>query len=216
MDLLAIQLGLKIENPAAIKTVNMALLSDEKLTLYDPQGQLGGRLTPYICQGPETLPETWSGPGVFVSDQCEKLPQTILVLRPSTLCVGIGCNRNTPVEEIAALIQTVFKVHGLALQSIHTLATIDVKVDEPGLFALSEKLKAPLSFFSSETLNQVCNVPNPSAMATKHVGARSVCEAAAILAAHPGTLIIPKHKTRNVTVAVARRHFTSSVSVPEV
>jgi cobalt-precorrin 5A hydrolase len=53
-------------------------------------------------------------------------------------------------------------------------------------------------------------------MAAKHAGVKSVCEAAAILAAHPGTLIVPKHKTHNATVAIARRNFISSASGLEI
>jgi cobalt-precorrin 5A hydrolase len=46
-------------------------------------------------------------------------------------------------------------------------------------------------------------VPTPSAQAARHVGARSVSEAAALLAAR-GELLVPKQKSANVTVAVAR------------
>jgi cobalt-precorrin 5A hydrolase len=53
-------------------------------------------------------------------------------------------------------------------------------------------------------------VPNPSAMAAKHVGVHSVCEAAAILAAQPGHLIVTKRKSANATVAIARRTSLSS------
>jgi cobalt-precorrin 5A hydrolase len=44
-------------------------------------------------------------------------------------------------------------------------------------------------------------------MVEKHLGVKSVCEAAAILASNQGTLIVPKHTTPNVTVAIARISF---------
>ena len=47
-------------------------------------------------------------------------------------------------------------------------------------------------------------MPTPSARVHHHIGVKSVCEAAAILASRGGTLIVPKRSSRNATVAVAR------------
>ncbi len=213
VDLLASESGLKIENPPAIRAVNMALLTDEKLMVHDPYGWLGRALLKYAVPRPPR-PGDWQGSGVYVDDRCENLAESVLVLRPASLYVGIGCNRHTPMEEIAALLRDVLEAHRLAPASIGLIASIDLKADEPGLLALAEDLQVPLKFFSKEALNRIRHVPNPSAMAVKHAGVQSVCEAAAILAARQGMLIVPKHKTRNVTVAIARRHFTSSAAVP--
>ena len=46
-------------------------------------------------------------------------------------------------------------------------------------------------------------MPNPSKTAQKHVGTPSVCEAAAILGANNGKLIVPKVKGKNWTAALA-------------
>ena len=62
-------------------------------------------------------------------------------------------------------------------------------------------------FFKRQELNQVKTIENPSAVVEKHVGVKSVCEAAAILATRNGTLVVPKQTTRNVTVAIARSGF---------
>jgi cobalt-precorrin 5A hydrolase len=67
-----------------------------------------------------------------------------------------------------------------------------------------------LAFFPRSRLAQVSGIRNPSPTVEKHIGIPSVCEAAALLAADNGNLIVPKQTTRNVTMAVARRSFTSS------
>jgi cobalt-precorrin 5A hydrolase len=85
------------------------------------------------------------------------------------------------------------------------LASINLKADEPGLLALAEALGLPLYFYAKEELNQVKDIKNPSSMVEKHIGVKSVCEAAAILAAQSGTLVAPKQTTPNVTVAIARK-----------
>ncbi|KJR43845.1 Cobalamin (vitamin B12) biosynthesis CbiG, core domain protein [Candidatus Magnetoovum chiemensis] len=48
-------------------------------------------------------------------------------------------------------------------------------------------------------------LPDPSEVVEKHLGVKSVCEAAAILASQNGNLIIPKIKRGNATIAAARK-----------
>ena len=123
--------------------------------------------------------------------------------------MGVGCNRNTPQEEILALLNQVMDDCRLAVASIAGLASIDLKADEEGLLALAQTLARPLVFFSRDQLAAVREVPSPSEVVQKHVGVKSVCEAAALLASGNGTLIAPKRVTPNATIAIARQSFTS-------
>ena len=226
IDMLAKKGKLKIENPAAIKIVNMAILNDEKIYVHDPFDLLGENLPnsePRIYSrlkkhSPEDLqdPESVSVPGVYIDDVELDLPSQVLVLRPASLAAGIGCNRNTTTDEIKSLLETVLAAANLSVSSLRCLASIDVKADEDGLIALADDLDLPLEFYKRQELSQVKNIENPSTVVEQHVGVKSVCEAAAILAARNGTLIVPKKTTRNVTVAIARINFSSSASAPAV
>ena len=80
--------------------------------------------------------------------------------------------------------------------------TIDVKQDEEFCAMLVDDLGEELVFYTAEQLAKV-EVPNPSKTVQKHVGTPSVCEAAAILGANNGKLIVPKVKGRNWTAALA-------------
>ena len=87
--------------------------------------------------------------------------------------------------------------------------TIDVKQDEEFCAMLvddlGEELGRPVRtvvFYTAEQLAKV-EVPNPSKTVERHVGTPSVCEAAAILGANNGKLIVPKVKGRNWTAALA-------------
>ena len=80
--------------------------------------------------------------------------------------------------------------------------TIDVKEDEEFCAMLVDDLGEELVFYTAEQLAKV-EVPNPSKTVEKHVGTPSVCEAAAILGANNGKLIVPKVKGRNWTAALA-------------
>ena len=121
------------------------------------------------------------------------------------LIAGIGCNRNAEKAEMKELLLEVFRKSQLSLHSLAGIASIDLKKDEAGLIALAEELKVPLYFFSKEELETVKNIKNPSEMVKKHIGVGSVCEAAAILASDHGNLIVPKHSTKNATIAIARK-----------
>ncbi len=216
VDAVAIDCGLKIENPAAIKGVNMALLEGVAVPLFDPYGWLGNELGEMaVAAEAQQLASLYGNkPGVYVDDRCLSLPPEVLVLRPPSLIAGIGCNRGTPVEEIETLLQSVLASNNLSLQSLAKITSVDLKKDEPGLLSLTIALGVPLVFHSRDALNRVRHVPNPSAMAAKHIGVKSVCEAAALLTAVGGTLMVPKQKSPNVTVAIARRPSSWSASAP--
>jgi len=207
IDVLAVELGLKIENPQAIKTVNMALLTGAPLEMHDPFGILAG------C-----IPQATAGSGneaavparVWVDDRVAAAPPGALVLRPPTLVAGIGCNRNTSAGEIRGLLFGTLHEYGLAAASLKSLASVDLKGDEPGLISLAKELGLFMKLFGREELGAVQDaVPTPSAAVEKHIGVKSVCEAAAILASRGGELIVPKRSSRNATVAIARTSFTS-------
>lgn len=226
IDVLARQKNLVIENPQAIKSVNMALLRGQTVHVHDPFNFLKDSLPkskalPYkqfkqnIKKNGQAI-ESEIIAGVFIDDVRRNLPPQVLVLRPASLVAGIGCNRNTAAGEIKALLEEVLAAGNLAPSSLKCIASINLKADEAGLLALADMLKLPLVFFEREQLNQVEAIENPSTLVEKHVGVKSVCEAAAILAAQNGTLIVPKHTTRNATAAIARIGFSSSASVREI
>jgi cobalt-precorrin 5A hydrolase len=214
IDLIALRQKLGIDTPGAIKTVNMALLTGEPIRLHDPYG----RVTPLLPAGQvEATDEARIGDGtagIYVGHKRLDLPPHVLVLRPGSLVAGMGCNRGADVDEMRDLLIDTLARNGLAAASLRCIATVDLKADEPGLVALAESLGIPLTVYSRDRLNRVTRVPTPSTMVEKHIGVKSVCEAAAILAARRGQLIVPKHKTANVTVAIAADGFTSSASDP--
>jgi cobalt-precorrin 5A hydrolase len=217
IDLIAQERGLFIETPESIRHVSMALLEGRSISLHDPYGYLAGALPDEnlrangIATGSVDREKKISpGPGVWVDDIRVDLPSEILILRPATLFVGVGCNRGTPAAEIRTLLDRVLDHHQLAVNSIAGLASIDLKADEKGLLELAAALNRPLTFFTRDQLATIKDIPSPSTMVEKHVGVKSVCEAAAILASKKGRIIAPKQTTPNATIAIARQSSTSS------
>lgn len=211
-DEAARQTGLRIEPLVHIKNLNSLLLEGGRIALVDRRG----RVAPFFANTPgieahatfaAALQSGASGL-VFVTHRLlpdlDRRPN-LLALRPPDLVVGIGCNRGATADEIEAAVAGELGRAFLAFASIGRVASIEEKAGEPGLLEFAARHALPLTFFTAEQLNAVAAPSPASAHALEAVGARGVCEPAAILAAGGGPLLITKKKCGNVTVAVAER-----------
>jgi cobalt-precorrin 5A hydrolase len=209
-DLLAEERGLVIANLEAVKAVNMALLKGESVQVFDPQNRLGLQERPLPgARVRQLLKETeWQHgrPGLWVTWKSQDPEEMQLVLHPRSLIGGVGCNRGTGKGEILEHLIATFRAHGLSLLSLQCIASIQEKRDEKGLLEAAEELDVPLCFIHPSELETV-PVPHPSAVVRKHMGVSSVCEAAALHKSGAKSLLVPKTKSRNVTLAVALESF---------
>lgn len=129
----------------------------------------------------------------------------LVVLHPPALVLGIGTSSDAPPAELAELISTALAEAGLAVSSVGAVATLDRKRTEPAIAAAAERLGVRLLDFPAATLAAV-PVPTPSETVRAAVGTASVCEAAALAAAGPGSeLLVTKRRSSTATVAVALR-----------
>jgi precorrin-4 C11-methyltransferase len=216
IDDLAGQAGLIIENLDRVKTINMALLKERQIGLYDPgkwlQRYLPDRVGLRILQLPEEAGKARLSGWIFVSDILGSFePPPCLILRPKSLVVGVGCRRGTEVTEIDAALNRVFTEHNLSLLAVRNLATAELKKDEEGLNELVKLYHWPAVYYSISDLQTPVEVVSPSDKVMKHLGVESVCEKAAVISAGAEELIVPKQILGKVTVAVAR--VASSLSV---
>lgn len=206
IDMMALEKDMKIANPKALKGVNAAILDEDPVQVYDPEDRLGlsGEAPAHGCfRCLKDMSEWEPGrPGVVVTWRSEQREDLQLLLHPKCLVGGLGCNKGTKAGEIVTLVKKTFKARNLSIHSLKALTTIEDKREEQGLLEAAEALRVPLVFFRTHELSTV-KVPNPSHMVERHMGVRSVCEAAAILGSRKGTLIVPKTKGKEATVAVA-------------
>ncbi|WP_051470068.1 precorrin-3B C(17)-methyltransferase [Fischerella sp. PCC 9605] len=158
--------------------------------------------------------QTRHGASLHISPS-STLPLPEVHWHPRVLWVGVGCERGTSRDLIAAAIQQVFAANNLAESAIAGIATIDIKADEVGLMELCQERHWPLKTFSSEILRTV-SVPNPSQVVEQEVGTPSVGEAAALCAAKSKTLLVPKQIFKSKTSANNENlspSFTGAVTV---
>jgi cobalt-precorrin 5A hydrolase len=127
----------------------------------------------------------------------------------------MGCNRNTPADEIRQFLLHQMDSFALSADSLKGIATIDIKSDEIGLIEAAQSLHLSIRFFTRAQLSEISS-PNPSEIVNHHIGVPSVCEAAAVLASNKGELIVPKQISPNVTLAIARINYSSSDWDPAV
>lgn len=204
--------GLVVEPVSRLRTFNSLLLEKKPIALVDREEMIAGDYaneTQIVRAATFAAADAAPVAGrVYVTERL--IPDLaargdLLLLRPRLLAIGIGCNRGTAADEIEAAVRTVLDRAWLSPLAIGAVASIAEKADEAGLLAFCAKAGQTLQTFTAAELNGVA-VPSPASQhARAAVGANGVCEPAALLAAGRGSLIIPKQKLGNVTVAVARR-----------
>jgi cobalt-precorrin 5A hydrolase len=200
-----------IDDITKIKTLNRLLLDDEQIAVVDRSNKVRswfhgrGRLT--FCDTFVEAINSRPGGMLFVTNQyfpAQSQYNHLLILRPRNLVLGIGCNRNTPAEEIEAFVDTHLRRTFLSLKSVARIASAEAKNDEAGLIAFAERHGIELVFFPSDELNRVSVPTEPSQYVMDAIGATGVAEPAAILAAGGGRLLLKKVKSPNVTLAIAQ------------
>jgi precorrin-4 C11-methyltransferase len=208
-DELAKRAGLLIENLDRVKTLNMAILKEERIGLYDPARWVRPLMPESTdvadLKRPEEARDTGLYGWIYVGEGTDHFePPPCLVVRPPSLVVGVGCKRGTASATIGAAVDKVLQDHGLSRYAVRNLATAELKEDEQGLNELLEERGWSAVYYSISELQADVSVPSPSEIVKKHLGVESVCEKAAILSAGVEELLIPKQILGNVTVAVAR------------
>lgn len=110
--------------------------------------------------------------------------------RPGRAVVGLALHAGTSALEIIKAIEEALAVAGLDAREVRNLAAAAKASDEAGLIEASATLAMPVEFYLPPELEPA--------------GASgSACETLACLSAESTWLILPKHKTPGVTVAIA-------------
>ena len=207
IDLAAKSAGLQIENREILSRIEAAILDEEAMWIFDPDGLLLKHLPAdhglRLVSAGENPGALRANLGIWVSELEPVRGLKCLKLRPANLVIGIGCNRGTSSEELIGFIGNKLKESRLAPFSIRNFASLDIKSDERGLLEAAKAFDRPIHFCTLEQIEGI-SVPNPSERVARHVGAESVCEASALWSAGTRELLVPKRKAGNCTLAIAR------------
>jgi len=148
-----------------------------------------------------------ASPLLRVSDCVTDTRPGEVTLVPRCLVVGVGASKRASTEGLYDAVHQALSSAGLDVSAVAAVATLDAKAAEPAIVELAERLGVGIVSLGASLLCSV-EVPNPSEIVRKAVGTPSVAEAAAVVAAGPGSRLVSTKTisaTRDSTVAIARR-----------
>ncbi|KGK81640.1 cobalamin biosynthesis protein CbiG [Desulfosporosinus sp. HMP52] len=212
-DEYARRFGWKVEPVYHLQEVNSLLLNREYLKVWakyplKPEHQAFTKDTHYCF-----LTENEKDQANVIIDAFPNLPlqRDCLYLVPPVLSVGVGCRRGVAQEVILERIKMAVEELGASLKAIAGIYSIDLKSDEVGLIEAAKSLKVPFKTFRADELQRV-NLQEQlsrSNFVSEKIGVDGVCEAASLLGAQMGRLILPKTKGQGVTVAISIENYMS-------
>lgn len=221
VDLLGETLGWHREHSSQMTKVSAAIVNGEPVALLQEAGQRDWWNE--TAAWPKNLIQvsnlkavstaTFSALLVISDRLLDELPTGLptIVYRPPSLVLGVGCQRGVSFADLDAFITTTLQVHRLAFQCIAILASADIKEDEVALQMLAQRYSWRFETHPVEALKTVTAIATPSERVQRLIGTPSVSEAAALLSAHDGQLVLAKCTGKGMTLAVARRLFSTSV-----
>ena len=157
------------------------------------------RLVPYVEDQPVD---------VVVSEMPDN-KNALIWLRPRRYVVGMGCRKNKDPEELLDFYMKTLEKAMVEPGEVYALASIDKKKDEPGLLAISERMRIPFFTYTAEELNRVGACVHSSEFVKAQVGVDNVCERAALAGCGANvTLIYEKPAFDGMTIAIAERNWS--------
>lgn len=113
--------------------------------------------------------------------------------RPGRAVIGLALHGGTPSVEVTAAIGEALAAAKLPASDVRNLAAAAKASDEPGLAGAAQTLGLAVEFYLPAEIEAVSTA----------TGFTSACEALASASAGTAGLILPRHKTPAVTVAIA-------------
>jgi len=150
LDLLEETLGWVAEPAERLKTAAMALVNQEPVAIIQEVGRPGSwlnawELPPHVTWVPRVhaLPSQSFSSELWITDRLavdlHGLDAVcILLLRPPSVVLGVGCERGIPLAALDDGLEHFLRQAGYARASITTLASLDRKADETAIVELAQ------------------------------------------------------------------------------
>lgn len=200
----------RILNAENIRAFNAALLAGESVAFCGPRGVFERHFAAteqvVFVRTPEDVAEKYA----VLWDAVGRLPEGVQSLEVSgrAFVLGVGCRRGVDPQKMFLAVASFLSKAGLSKEQIASIASCDLKADEPAVLELGSAWQVPVTFYSVRELDAV-PVPTPSEQVRAKIGTASVCEAACLLSAGRGDsararLYASKTSFGDVTLALAR------------
>ncbi|HCK20182.1 MAG TPA: precorrin-3B C(17)-methyltransferase [Thalassospira sp.] len=198
--------GWKLGTPDAVKPATAALLAGASARLEIEAGSAAWLTNSAIAQSDDgSVVITATARATDESDTSDSGPETAITYHPPVLALGVGCERGCPVDDLYDLVMETLAGQCLSPKAIACVSSIDLKADEAAVHELANRLGVPARFFDATTLEaEADRLVSPSDVVFAETGCHGVAEGAALATVGAtGKLIVPKHKTKKSTCAIA-------------
>ncbi len=198
--------GWKLGTPDTVKPATAALLAGASARLEIEAGSAAWLTNSAIAQSDDgSVVITATARATDESDTSDAGPETAITYHPPVLALGVGCERGCPVDDLYDLVMETLAGQCLSPKAIACVSSIDLKADEAAVHELANRLGVPARFFDAATLEaEADRLVTPSDVVFAETGCHGVAEGAALATVGAtGKLIVPKHKTKKSTCAVA-------------
>lgn len=206
VDVFARKNGLVLTDRVMAKQISAAVLDGEKIAFFvSPEIRISGTLPEELVLCREREEAGKFRCKILVADSDSMPGNGGLLLKPKNVIVGVGCRRGIREEVLEDGLHRVLGQHGLELDQVEALASIELKKEEPALLALSGKYRIPFVTYPAEKLREITDVTQRSEFVERTTGVDNVCERAAQKCCETGTMIQGKWIGTSMTAALVRR-----------
>ncbi len=129
--------------------------------------------------------------------------ESLLILRPRNLILGIGCKKGKSRSEINLAVMDFLATAGRSILSIKKVASINLKATEAGIVDFCKEKEIDFVTFPPEAIKAIEERFTLSEFVREVTGVGSVAEACAVLAGKNAKLICPKTIYSGITLALA-------------
>lgn len=183
------------------KEVSALILEGKKIAITS-QIEIIGNIPSELIQVQEA--EESGGVGICISENEEEKPflQTLNLI-PRSIVLGLGCKKNTKVEQFEAFILETLKENRISIHAVKAMVSIDLKKEEPCMKHFTKKYEIPFVTYSAEELSRVEGVFEESDFVKQITGVGNVCERSAMKGCSNPVLLKGKKALNGMTIALA-------------
>ena len=198
-DIFAKNNNLIIENLENLKYISSAMLEYQKITVYSD----------FLLQEFDNIIIKNNLPAqVIISDKILEFQaylEKMLILRPKSLVIGIGCKKNISFENLESCVLELLELKKLSILSVAKIASIKLKQYEPAILKLCETYHLELEIIPDEKIRACKAKFETSEFVEKITGLPSVAEACSYLGSDCGEVLTGKIKFSGITLAICRK-----------
>ncbi|ATD54835.1 cobalt-precorrin 5A hydrolase [Clostridium chauvoei] len=193
-DTIAIDNNLIIKDLKLAKIIASKLVNNEEVYFKDDDQKIE-------CPKGYKEVETLKDNTLWITNKAEN-KENILKLIRQDIILGVGCRKNTEEKKLLDFVINTLKENNLSVDSVKSIASIDIKKNEKAILNLSNTLNSEIKFFTKEEIAKVQDNYEGSDFVEATVGVRSVCEPVVELLG--GKIIVKKIKNNGMTLAIGK------------